>query len=164
VAIDLADLLPDLRAEINPPGTDLYPNASNADLVNRLRNAFWEARLQGAFPTYAEADGVIAPLNGSTDLPREQQQLVILFAGLNIVLADYRNVQATFKAQAGPVAYETGRSAQLLKTVLDTIKAKLGAALDAAVNGPSWSGSTTVFDAVMARTDSLSVGDTWWVR
>lgn len=164
MAVDLGDLIEDLRAEINPPGVDLYPTATDDDWINRLRNAFWEARIGGAFIGYRESDGLIAPVSGIDELPREQQQLIILYAGLNVVLADFRNTQSAFKAKAGPVEYETQRSATLLKGVLDLLKTKLASALDAAINGPSWSGTTAVFDSVIARTESIAWGDTWWVR
>jgi hypothetical protein len=164
MSVDLADLVPDLEAEINPPGSDEYPNATTDDMVNRLRNAFWEARLQGAFPGYSETDGIVTSSNGAGDLPREHQQLIIILAGLNIAIADYRHVESVLRSKAGPVEYETQRSATLLKTVIETLRAKLAHALVASIEGPGDTGNTAVFDAVIVRTESITAGTTWWVR
>lgn len=164
MAVDLADLLPDFKAEISPLGTDPYADVSNNALVARLRNAFWEARLQGAFPNYREADGEIRPISGNEDMPREQQQLIILYAGLNVALASFQNMTASFRAQAGPVEYETAKSANLSRDVLAALREKLATALGIVIAGGVGVGSTAVFDAILERSWSLAQYETFWVR
>ena len=162
MAVDLGDLVESLQREVSPPGTNLFPNATDDDWLGHLRDAFWEARLHGLLAGYTEDEGEITPLSGDTDLTRDMQQLIVLYAGFRITLTQFQNINSGFRAKAGPVEFETAKSAQTLKGVLDAIKARIGLVLE---NLSAYGGSnTSVLDAVIERTYSQSVGDVWWVK
>jgi hypothetical protein len=162
MAVDLADLIPNLKVQISPPGTDLFSGVTNNEWLTRLENGFWEARLDGLFMNYRAADGAVEPISGDTDLQRHEQQLIILYAALDVVMTELRNAQSMFSAKAGPVEYETQKSAQLLRDVLkatqDQILRIIGNMTLYGVN------STVVYDAIISRTQEMAWGDVWWVR
>lgn len=160
VAVDLTDLIEDLQTELSAPGSDNFPDATTAEWLSNLRNAFWEARLQGVITGYTESDGLVSPLSGSTDMGRDQQQVIILFAAYRIVLANLRAVSTGFRAKAGPVEFETSSSSMVLRDVLAAIKDKIKLALATS----SFSTTDTAYiDAVMSRTEAIAFGDTWYL-
>jgi hypothetical protein len=163
MAVDLSDLIPNLKAQINSPGTDAYASTTNNEWLTRLENAFWEVRLDGLFTNFVAADGEITPIAPETaDLSRDALQLVILYAAMDVVMAQFRSVQSAFKAVAGPVSYETQQSAQLLREVLVTLRQRIK---DVVYNLASiYYIRTAVLDAVIERTDALIDGDNWWIR
>lgn len=167
MSVDLSDLIPAVEAETSPPGTDLFPDASDDAWLLRLQNAFWEAKLFGFPPlqSYTESDGIVRPITGSTDLPREEQQLLVLFAAVSAVRMSLMNTStgSTFRAQAGPVEFETGtqNSATLLTTIANQIQRKIDllyvslARLGRITDG--------YLDAVAERDASFTFGDiAWW--
>jgi hypothetical protein len=161
MAVDLGDLVESLQREISPPGTNLYPDATEDEYVGRLADAFWEARLHGLFSGYTEADGSVTPDSGTTEFPRDYQQLVVLYAGYRVVLSSYQNLNSVFRAQAGPVEYETQKSAQVLRGVLDALRERIKIALGRLSDiGDS---SVAIFDAVIERDYALATGTSWWV-
>lgn len=162
MAVDLGELVDSLRREISPPGTDLYPNAEEDELVGHLQDAFWEARLHGLFVGYTESDGLVDPISGSTEFGRELQQAVVLYAGYRILLTSLQNVNTAFVAKAGPVSFEQGKSAQTLRDVLAAVKDRIKLILD---NLSSYGGSSTaVLDSVIERSFAQAYGQTWWVN
>lgn len=162
MAVDLLDLIPALKVAVNPPGSDLFSTTTNEEWVLRLENAFWNARLDGLFSNYRAESGAIEPVSGTTDITRDALQLVILYAGLDVVLSELRNAQSAFKAVAGPVSYETQRSAQLLREVLMTIRARINQIIyNLSTLGVA---DSYAIDAVIARTESIGAGDSWWVK
>ena len=162
MAVDLGDLIESLKREVTAPGA-LAPG-SDDDYLGHLQDAFWHARLRGAFAGYEEADAIVTPINGTTDLPREQQQLIVLTAGLRIVRAALRNANTMFRAQAGPVEFETQQSAQTLKELLVQLEREFRLALEDALAGGASAGTVAYFDAVIQRTSSMGEGDAWFVR
>lgn len=163
MAVDLADLVEFVKAEVNVPGVDTFTDATDDNWVTRLQNAFWHARLRGAFVGYEETDGIITPISGTEDLSRTEQQLIILVAALNVVRSSLRNANTVFRAKAGPVEFETQQSANTLKTLLDQLEREFRDALEAAKEGTD-ANTVAYFDAVIQRTDSMAYGDTWFVR
>jgi hypothetical protein len=162
MSVDLADLIPSLKVQINPPGSDLFPTTTNNEWVLRLENAFWNARLDGLFGAYAATDGEIAPIDpNAVDLGRDAQQLVILYAGLDIVTNELRNLSSSFSAKAGPVEYSTQRSAQLLRDVLNSITLRIKNIIG---NLTTYASPTVSFDAIIERTDAMASGALWWVK
>lgn len=184
--VDLFELVDALKREVNPPGSDLFPDATDDDYLGSLTDAFWEVRLygflggfeenaaaRGGSPTFGEgrvtplgaAEGYDAPSGYSTtaDLSRELQQLIVLWAGWKIVLARMGALNTTFRARAGNVEYETQNAASVLKTILDQLKARIDFVIDHISDYAPGSG-VAVFDAVVERSYSQAVGDTWWVR
>lgn len=166
MAVDIVELVPSLERELSPPGTNLYPNATEEIWTGHLQDAFWEARLQGLLAGYTldpNDDTQIVPQSGTTDLPREMQQLIVLFAGYRITLTQFQNVNSGFRAKAGPVEFEQQKSAQTLKGVLDALRARMKAILDAL---PVIAGGTQAyaFEGYIERTYAVAVGESWFVR
>lgn len=157
MSVDLGDLIEAIKSEVSPPGTDLFPNATEDEWIINLQNAFWEAKLFDFFGNFYEADGLIQPNAGSTDMDRTQQQLIVLFAGARILRNELRNINTTFKSKAGPVEFETQKSANLLRDLLNDVRSKIMWQLQAV-------GSTNTFyiDSVTGRADSMITGQTFW--
>jgi hypothetical protein len=182
MAIDLINLVDPLKREVNPPGTDLYPNAIDDDWAGALNNAFWEVRLYGFLIGYEEnaasrggpvefVENIVTPLGVAADyddptgynpqdLSRELQQLIVLWAAYKIVLNRMASLNTTFRTKAGPVEYETQNAASVLKSVLDALHDRIELILKTL---PQTAG-TVVFDAIIERSYSMAVGETWWVN
>jgi hypothetical protein len=185
MAVDLADLIEPLKREVSPPGTDLYPNAVDDEWFGALTDAFWEIRLYGFIPGYEEnaaarggptefSDGIVTPLNvtadyddptgwSDSDLARDLQQLVVLWAGWKITLTQMQNLSTTFRAKAGPVEFETQHAATVQKAILDTLRAKIDTILQN-LSSYGASSSVVVLDAIVERTYSTATHDQWWLR
>lgn len=165
MAVDLADLVESLQREVSPPGSDLYPAATEDTWVGYLADAFWEARLNGLLSGYAEADGLIEPLNASADdMSRDLQQLLVLYAGLRITLTAFQNVNGSFRAKAGPVEFETSKSATVLAGVLDAIRERIRRALDLVEQNSATGVDVVMFDAVIERSCAIQSGAGWFVK
>lgn len=163
MSIDLTDLIPAVQAETSPPGTNLYPDAVDDDWLLRLQNAFWEAKLFGfaQLSNYTESDGTVRPITGDTDLPREEQQLLVLFAAYSSVQMSLMNTSTAFTAKAGSVEFSTQNSANLLVTLANQIQAKIQLLYQML----STLGRVTdgYFDGTSARDFALAYGDVgWW--
>ncbi len=162
MAVSLETLVPYFDAEVNPPGVTLYPNTSSGSKLFMLSNAFWELRLSSLLSNYEEAEFVITPISGTTDIGRAEQQLIILFAAYSVALRAFQNVNSSFKAVAGPVEYEVQKSATTLKAVLDALKERLKGVVEV-VNNSAAGTDTCVFDGVIARSASIAGGQSWFV-
>lgn len=187
MSVDLNDLIPNLQIEVQAPGGDLYGDATEDDYLGYLINSFWEIRLYG-FLTGFEEDaaarggpaeftvGIVTPLGvdptyddpigyaPGQDLPRELQQLIVLWSAWKIALTNMSGLNTTFRAKAGPVEYETQQAASVLTAVLDQLKARIMAIIDMLPSGYGNKNNVVVFDAIIERSYSQAVGDTWWVR
>lgn len=163
MAVDLADLVEPLTREVNPPGTDLFPDATEDEWVGQLADSFWEAKLYGFFDDHTESDGVITPIDdGDDDMTRTQQQLIVLFAGLRVIRNELKNTGTAFRAKAGPVEFETENSANLLRDILKDIRSKVDLVL---ANLSDLNASTTAYiDSLVGREDSLYYGDSFFFR
>lgn len=164
MAIDLGDLIESLQREVSPPGSDLFPDATDDDWFGHLQDAFWEVKLDGitSFNNYTESDGLVSPVSGTTELTRDLQQLVVLYAGIRILRSTMRDIKTTFRAQAGPVEYETQQSATLLRAIFDELASKRNLIL----NRLSDVGAvdTAYIDMIYQRDLSMGTeGGTWWV-
>jgi hypothetical protein len=162
MAVDLFELVESLRREVSPPGEDLFPNATDDDFLGNLQDAFWEARLDGLLEGYTESDGSVTPVDsGDDDLTRDLQQLIVFYAGFKIVRNHLRSIKTMFRAQAGPVEFETQQSANVLKDLLLELKYKR----DLVLTRLSDLGviPTAYIDALSARDESLHYGDTYYV-
>jgi len=155
----LNDLVEALKAETNVPGANTLPDATDADYLLRLKNAFWEAYLDRVIPngTYDEVGGVVTP-----DLPRDLQQLVILYAAFNIACNSFMNAQTKFRAHAGPVEYEVEQSASLLKGLLDKMYERKKALIESILAEGGGAGAF-VFDNVLARDAAFMYGTSSYV-
>jgi hypothetical protein len=162
MALDLGDLIEDLLTEVNPPGSNLFPDATDDDWLSNLRNAFWETTLDGLISGYDEADGVVTQADGGTeDLSRDLQQIIIYYAGIRILKNRLSNLNTMFRSKAGPVEFETQNSATLLKSLLDEAVRRRDFWL---AKISDLSNTTTVYiDAYNARNNSMYYGDIIWV-
>lgn len=161
MAVDMSDLIPRLRAEVNPPGVDLFPDATDETFLIHLQNGFWEGYLDGIIVDYTiNDDGIVTPTTGTTEFAQELQQLVIFYAGMKIVRNLMLNMKTKFSAKAGPVEYETQQSANTLREILLDLKNRRNLLLERLSDiGVT---SSYYIDGVMARTDAIAYGDTDW--
>jgi hypothetical protein len=162
VAVDLTDsdtLIASLKRECSPPGTDLFPTATDDEWLGHLQDSFWEARLFGFFEGYTESEGSITPLSGTTDLDRRWQELIVLFAGARVIRNELKNTNTSFRAQAGTVEFEVQNSANLLVAILKDIRSKVDLAL--AAIGTINSTTVAYVDSLVGREDSIYYGDTY---
>lgn len=162
MSVDLSDLVEFVRVEVSPPGSDLFTSATDDHWLMALRNAFWSVRMEGMLAGYTEADGLVDPINvGDEDLTRDLQQLIVLYAAVQAVMNQLRDLKTSFRAKAGPVEFETQQSAQVLREILLDLRGRrnwmLGRLSDLGVI------PTYYIDAVAARQDSIMYGDTDWV-
>jgi hypothetical protein len=166
MAVDMTDLVPSLTAAVNPPGADLFPNATEDDWLELLRNGFWSAKLRGAFPGYRETDGFIVEDTATPvrDMPRVEQQLIVLSAALSVVRSALRNTSTLFRAKAGPVEFETQQSATTMRELLVQLSDEFKAALvDAKLLLQGTSTTVAYYDAVYSREAGYAQGSTeWW--
>lgn len=161
MSVDLGDLIEDLQSEVSPPGSDLFPDATDDDWLSNLRNAFWECILDGVIEGYEESDGIIDPESGTTDLSRNLQQLIVYYAGIRILKNRLSNLNTLFRTKAGPVEYETQNSAQVLKGLLDeAVRRRNYWLATLSENGES---PTVYIDAIQSRHDSMVYNDTYWI-
>lgn len=186
MAVDLNDLVDNFQREVSPPGTDLYPDATDASWTGGLTDAFWEIRLYGFLAGFEEdaasrggpvdfSEGIVTPIGAidgyddptgyaiGQDLPRDLQQLIVLWAGWKVVLNKMTDLSSMFRAKAGPVEFEVQHAASVLKTILDQLKAKI----DFITKNLSTYGVGTnvvAFDSVIESTYSIVTGTSWWVR
>lgn len=162
MSVDLGDLVEFVKVEVNPPGTELFADATDAEWITRLQNAFWNARLDGMLAGYVEADGEITPETGSTDMPRELQQVIVFMAGYAALMQRLSSIRTGLRAKAGPVEFETQNSATVLHDQALALKDRLDRILYLLSEigfVPSY-----VIDSVRARAESLAFGTQSWVR
>lgn len=165
MAVDIGDLVESLQREVNPPGQNLYPTTSETEWIGHLADAFWEARLHGMLPGYiVDAAFTIVPLDANgVDMTRDWQQLIVMYAGYRITLNELKNAQASFRAQAGPVQIETQKFSNVLKAVLDAIRARINIAVTR-LSDIAGATNVEVFDAVIQATEQIAAGNAWFVR
>lgn len=159
MAVDLGDLIDSLKYEVTPPGST--PVGTDDEYLGHLQNAFWTARLRGALVSWTEADGSITPVTGTTDMPREFQQLIVLAAAINIVRSAMRNANTVFRSKAGPVEFETQQSAQTLRELLVQINSDYQEALNLVVTQGYH--LDHYFDAVIERSWAFYEGSGFYV-
>lgn len=187
MSVNLANLVEPLQIEIQAPGGEAYSNATEDDYIGTLINSFWEIRLYGFLGGFEEdaasrggppefTIGIVTPLhadpdyddpfgyNTDQDLSRDLQQLIVLWAAWKIALNNMATVNSVFRAKAGPVEYETQQAASVLTAVLDQLKARITYLIGNLPSAYGSSGGAVVLDAVIERSYSQAVGETWWVR
>lgn len=163
MAVDITELVDNLKREVNAPGVDLFPNATQTEWEGNLMDAFWEAKLLGTLDGYTmDDDGSVTPISGDTDLSRELQQLVVFVAGLRCVRKQLQALKTVTRYKAGPVEYETQQSTQLLRALFTDLQNKLNLFLTRLSDLGSI--DDTVIDGIAARMDSWGFGDTFWVK
>jgi len=165
MAVDLGDLTELLLAEVDAPGENSFPDATDDDWLNNLRSAYWEIVLDGIIPPnkYTESDGIITPTDpDGEDLARDLQQLVVFYAGVRIIRNKLRVMNTTFRSKAGPVEFETQQSANVLRAILDELVRKRNIVLERLSD--MGVADTHYIDMVLERNDALAFGETIWVN
>lgn len=163
-AIDLDDLVEDLVTEINIPGVNAYPTVSNEEWVNYLRNAFWNAHLDGLMQGWTENEGLVSQLNNpnGSAMTRDQQQIIIIYAVLNIIQKNLLSMDTSSTYKAGSVEYSTGKSAQIYRALIDDMRTRLERILDRlAENGVAR--DIYYIDTYAARQYAISSGLISWI-
>lgn len=189
MAVDMGEELVGLvQVEANPPGFNLYPNATDDTWLDNLRNGFYDLKLYGLITGFEEniasrasddfadfAEGVITPTGvdadydgvdhafvDGTDLDRDTQQLLIIWAAWKAMTLRLTALKGVFRAKAGPVEYETQQAATVLVEALrqkkEMIQFIIGRMSTLTAN------TVSVFDAFVERSYQQAVGDEWWVR
>lgn len=162
-SLDLEELVPDLKASLRSPGSTEFDNVTDAAMAQYMRNAFWEAFLDGFLKDYNEAEGIISHRSDTTIvIPRDMQQLVILYSAIGILRIKLGNLKTSFRAKAGSVEYETTQSATVLKALLEEFTSRRQHLLETI----SESANSTGFyflDSFNLRQDALNNGYVDWV-
>jgi hypothetical protein len=164
MSVDLGELIEPLRREVSQPGAELttFPDATDDSYLGHLQDAFWETVLDSVIQGYTESDAIVTPLDAADDdLGRDLQQLVVLYAGIRIIRNQLIAINTLFRAKAGPVEYETQKSAQVLSGILDELKYRR----DFILARLAEVGDVDVYyiDAILERDDGLSYGThIWW--
>lgn len=163
-AVDLADLVPDLEIELSLPGVDAYPTVSEEEWVNRLRNAFWYVVLDGLIVGYEDSDGIITPISANgTALPRDMQQLIIMYTSINVIRNKLMDLKTVFRAKAGSTEYETQQAASVLTAILDQFAQRQKYLVDRIAEGNGPARETYYFDGFNLRQEAINRGFTNWV-
>ena len=119
-----AELVESTQRAIALPGGTLDDFDAD-ELEGHIRDGFWNARLDGVLTGYTEADGVFTPEMGDIDAA-----LLRFWTTYGILFNRFTDLDTLFRAQAGPVEFETQRSAQLLRDLLADLKARKKELLD----------------------------------
>jgi len=135
VAVELVNYTDALRREVSPPGSTTFSSVPDDTFVGYLADAFWEVKLDGFVePWVADAEGVIipqsdpeastpgpytvTPYDPSTDMPRDQIALIVLYAGIKILRNNLIGTNTRLSAKAGPVEFTTENSAMVMTAML----------------------------------------------
>jgi hypothetical protein len=161
MAVALSDLVPSLLREVQTPGTNTYPNATIEDWQGYLADAFWEVSLLGIIcPTrFTESGFEISSVSPTgSDLGRDYQQLLVLWAGARVVSNKILEYNSAFRAHAGPVEFEQRKAASVLTAVLERIQKRLD---DIMAHLPNKVKTNTVhyFDVISERTANRAPAD-----
>lgn len=163
-SIDLEDLVPDLVVELNTPGANIYGAVSTDEWVTRLRNAFWEAHLNGFMEGWTENNGRVGRLNDpdADAMTRDQQQLIILHAGMTVIRSEMRSLNTAESYKAGPVSFEIQKSSQVLRTLLDDMTKRINYLLQRLAD-MGIARDIYYINTYVARQESINSGITPWV-
>lgn len=163
-AVELGELIPNLVAMVSVPGKPLYQGVAEADWIQYLLNGFYLAQLEGMLGGWeSDEDGVVTPVGGGdATLSRELQQIAVIYAGIDIVRNELRQLKSVFKAKAGPVSYETQQHASVLKAVLDSLMGQKATVLDR-LSDTGYQGAAYVVNNVLERDANLNAALLNWV-
>lgn len=164
MSVNLFDYVEYVKGMVNPPGGNLFPDSTDEQWVVRLANGFWESHADGLLTGYTEDNGIITATTGDDPLARDKAQVVVLYAAISAVRSKLMEYNTNFRAVAGPVQYEIGKSANLLTAVLADLTNRKKYLLEKMDEAESkTSRSTYYIDTIMARDYSINSGATRWV-
>lgn len=126
MAVDLFDLVDPLQRSVNAPGTDSFSTVTDTQWVGYLSDAFWSARIEaGLFEGYAiNDDDEVVNTDGGDDLGRDYQQIIVLYAALQILTNVIRTTASSFRAKAGPAEFETSNAAGTQRDILAELQSR----------------------------------------
>lgn len=149
----LEDLVEAFKREVAVPGafaTD-FPNTSDEDLAEALKDAYGMARLDGFFGA-TQLDlrtGVVTP-----ELSVAGASLIVLYAGLRMTRQQLRVLKTVERFKAGPTEVETQSSSNALTEDLRQLEARRKELVVQAVRAGRGRSSVFVLDAYNARGSS----------
>lgn len=162
-SFDIEELVEPLKAALRSPGSTEFENVSDPEMGLYLRNAFWEAYLDGFIREFDEAEGIISHKTDVTEnFSRDLQQLVILYTAIGILRIKLSSLKTSFRAKAGSAEYETSQSATILKSLLDEFTSRRQHLLETL----STHAESTAFyylDSFQNRQNALNNGLIYWV-
>lgn len=131
-SVDVTELIPSLEAILTIPGQDSpYAAASEEEWTLKLVNSFWRTVLDGIVEGYSiDEDGIITPDTGDSTFSRLEQQIVVIYAAMNVIQAQLLQLKTVFKAKAGSVEYETQQASQVLTALLSQLEKDKGILLE----------------------------------
>ena len=159
--LDLNDLITPLKAAIDIPGEDSYDTVTPAGWTTYLANGFWQAYLDGFLEGYSEEDGEISQASG-VEMPKDQQQLIVMYAAIAIIRLRMLNLQTVFRAKAGPGEYEVQQSASVNKALLDEFTARRLYLIQRLADSGIFRG-TFYIDSFASKQRAINDGFTSWI-
>lgn len=147
---ELAALVEAYKREATVPGTfdATFPSTTDEDIVGALADAFAEAQLDGFFGSMVlDVElGEVTP-----DLSVAGAALVVIYAGMRLTRQQLRTLNTRTAYKAGPVEYETERSAGALTEELKQLKTRRDQILANAIRAGRNAGTTFVLDGYVSR-------------
>lgn len=144
------ELIEPLKRAIAGPGQfdTAYPDADDDTLFAYITDAYGEARLDGFF-----SNGSVDWVTGDFDpvISQAEAALLVIYASMNILGTQIRNLGTKNTYKAGPVEYSTEYSAGVLQSILAEMSDRKKQLLRGMSNGTPWFG-----DAYWGR---LTYGD-----
>ena len=124
MAVELRDYIDSLQRAVAAPGVAL-PEMEEDTWLGYLTDAFWEARLDGFMVGWElDDDGAITPVDGGdADIDRRWVSLVITYATMTMLRNQVLATQSSFRAKAGPVEFQTEKSASTTTEMLKQLQA-----------------------------------------
>jgi len=154
MAVDVSDLVDQLKREVNPPGGSLFPDAIDSEYEGHLADSFWELTVAGYISGQTENEGIItedvATPVAANDLSRPLQQLMIINAGMRIIRIALINLDSLFRSQAGPVEFEVRKSALTLNSAMEHLQKRYDDIVETLPNSNA-SGQTFYSDVLALR-------------
>jgi len=117
---DLADHVQSLRNMIARPGLfgTLFPETTEDDLVQVLRDGLAECHLEGMLLEYESDDnGVVIP-----DLPSGAMSMVVIFSGARLLQAEMLNRMTDRQYTAGPVSLQETQATNIVRDIMRDLK------------------------------------------
>lgn len=141
------ELIASYQREVAPLGQfdTLFPGVSADAITGALADGFGRAQLEGFFQEHSMADYTVTP-----DLSASELSLVVLYAGINHLRTQIANTENRALYEAGPVKYETERTASTLNALLRDAQDRANA-VRAALAASQMATPITTVDAYAAR-------------
>ncbi len=134
-----AELIEPLKRAIAGPGQfdAAYPDSDDDTLFAYITDAFGEARLDGFFSA-----GSVDWVSGDFDpeITQAEAALLVIYASINILTTQIRNLGTKSTYKAGPVEYSTEYSAGVLKGILDSLFVRKAQLSKTVTSGIPWFG------------------------